>query len=240
MIGALCESPLTFEALTVWRDELNEGKVLLRDIIDLEAMYGAGPEGQAAGRRCGRRRMPLGRRRASRCRRRCTSGCANGAAARAVERRNPHRRRRRPKPAQPMAKTVDPGEAAAAADGRAATTTISTTRAICRSPRWKPRSSRRCSETLDQIANLYKKLGKLQDAQRRSRARRRRTFDQPGTPLQEAAQRDRRSGQGPQAQQQPHRSARRSDVRHQPPSGVARRPPAAPRRSAWRRRARIS
>ena len=38
MIGALCESPLTFEALTVWRDELNEGKVLLRDIIDLEAM----------------------------------------------------------------------------------------------------------------------------------------------------------------------------------------------------------
>ena len=46
MIGALCESPLTFEALTVWRDELNEGKVLLRDIIDLEAMYGAGPESQ--------------------------------------------------------------------------------------------------------------------------------------------------------------------------------------------------
>src|SRR6185312_14488201 len=48
MIGALCESPLTFEALTVWRDELNEGKVLLRDIIDLEAMYGGGPEAAAA------------------------------------------------------------------------------------------------------------------------------------------------------------------------------------------------
>src|SRR5213078_5123983 len=47
MIGALCESPLTFEALTVWRDELNEGKVLLRDIIDLEAMYGGGPDAQA-------------------------------------------------------------------------------------------------------------------------------------------------------------------------------------------------
>ncbi len=46
MIGALCESPMTFEALTVWRDELNEGKVLLRDIIDLEAMYGAGPDAQ--------------------------------------------------------------------------------------------------------------------------------------------------------------------------------------------------
>jgi RNA polymerase primary sigma factor len=48
MIGALCESPLTFEALTVWRDELNEGKVLLRDIIDLEAMYGGGPDAAAA------------------------------------------------------------------------------------------------------------------------------------------------------------------------------------------------
>ncbi|MBV9331194.1 MAG: RNA polymerase sigma factor RpoD, partial [Alphaproteobacteria bacterium] len=48
MIGALCESPLTFEALTVWRDELMEGKVLLRDIIDLEAMYGAGPDQQNA------------------------------------------------------------------------------------------------------------------------------------------------------------------------------------------------
>jgi RNA polymerase primary sigma factor len=48
MIGALCEGPLTFEALTVWRDELMEGKALLRDIIDLEAMYGAGPDGAAA------------------------------------------------------------------------------------------------------------------------------------------------------------------------------------------------
>ena len=54
MIGALCESPLTFEALTVWRDELNEGKVLLRDIIDLEAMYGGGPDAAVAGRRTGR------------------------------------------------------------------------------------------------------------------------------------------------------------------------------------------
>jgi len=35
MIRCLCESSLTFEAITVWRDELNEGRVLLRDIIDL-------------------------------------------------------------------------------------------------------------------------------------------------------------------------------------------------------------
>ena len=47
MIAGLCESPLTFQAIIIWRDELNEGKVLLRDIIDLEATY-AGPEAKAA------------------------------------------------------------------------------------------------------------------------------------------------------------------------------------------------
>src|SRR5487761_1590468 len=47
MIAGLCESPLTFQAIIIWRDELNEGKVLLRDIIDLEATY-AGPDGKNA------------------------------------------------------------------------------------------------------------------------------------------------------------------------------------------------
>ncbi len=44
MIGGLCESPLTFRAIIVWRDELNEGRILLRDIIDLDATYGTGPD----------------------------------------------------------------------------------------------------------------------------------------------------------------------------------------------------
>ncbi len=43
MIAGLCESPLTFQAVIIWRDELNEAKVFLRDIIDLEATY-AGPD----------------------------------------------------------------------------------------------------------------------------------------------------------------------------------------------------
>ena len=80
MIAGLCESPLTFQAIIIWRDELNEGKVFLRDIIDLEATY-AGPDakvhpgGSAAdgprrpadlpptGRRSRRRRWPRPRRR---------------------------------------------------------------------------------------------------------------------------------------------------------------------------------
>ena len=46
MIAGLCESPLTFQAIIIWRDELNDAKILLRDIIDLEATY-EGPEAKA-------------------------------------------------------------------------------------------------------------------------------------------------------------------------------------------------
>jgi RNA polymerase primary sigma factor len=41
MIGGICESPLTVRALVGWRDALVEGKMLLRDIIDLDATYGS-------------------------------------------------------------------------------------------------------------------------------------------------------------------------------------------------------
>src|SRR5215831_13269143 len=47
MIAGLCESPLTFQAIIIWRDELMNAKILLRDIIDLEATY-EGPEAKAA------------------------------------------------------------------------------------------------------------------------------------------------------------------------------------------------
>src|SRR5208282_5984351 len=46
MIAGLCESPLTFQAVIIWRDELNDRKVFLHDIIDLEATY-AGPDAKA-------------------------------------------------------------------------------------------------------------------------------------------------------------------------------------------------
>src|SRR3984957_19356196 len=51
MIGGLCESPLTFKAIISWHDQLKAGRMLLRDIIDLEATQGAGvpaPDGSAA------------------------------------------------------------------------------------------------------------------------------------------------------------------------------------------------
>ena len=46
MFAGLCRSPLTFQAIVIWRDELNEGRVLLREIVDLDATY-VGPEAKA-------------------------------------------------------------------------------------------------------------------------------------------------------------------------------------------------
>ena len=45
MILGLCESPLTFQAITIWREELLNEDVLLRDVIDLEATFGRSGEG---------------------------------------------------------------------------------------------------------------------------------------------------------------------------------------------------
>ena len=47
MIGGVCESPLTMQAIVQWRDALKNDHVLLRDIIDLDATYGGGPTSAA-------------------------------------------------------------------------------------------------------------------------------------------------------------------------------------------------
>jgi len=154
MIGALCESPLTFEALTVWRDELNEGKVLLRDIIDLEAMYGAGPDGSPAPvpPPVGPDGKPL-----------------NGAPVvpapefKAPEFKKPEPPKPEPKPESRPQTGEDGGDAAASADGASdgddfddeGNLPLSAMEAAL-----KPQ----VLEALDNIAGLYKKLGKLQDA----------------------------------------------------------------------------
>ena len=45
MIAGLCESPLTFQAIIIWRDELLSEDILLRDVIDLEATFGRSLDG---------------------------------------------------------------------------------------------------------------------------------------------------------------------------------------------------
>ena len=48
MIAGLCESPLTFQAITIWREELLSEDILLRDVIDLETTFSGqmGEEGE--------------------------------------------------------------------------------------------------------------------------------------------------------------------------------------------------
>src|SRR6266404_7963273 len=47
MIGGICESPLTIQALVDWHMKIERGEILLREIIDLDATYGGGPDGAA-------------------------------------------------------------------------------------------------------------------------------------------------------------------------------------------------
>ena len=146
MIGALCESPLTFEALTVWRDELNEGKVLLRDIIDLEAMYGGGPEGAPTAPTEGGEPAPI--------------------TFKPVEFKKPELP---PEPPKPPVKPPTIGENGepVQADG---SLTESSDSDDFEDEGNLPLSAMEAAlkpqvlAALDQIANLYKKLGKLQDA----------------------------------------------------------------------------
>lgn len=49
MIGGICESPLTIRAIVAWHDALVNEQILLRDIIDLDATYGGGPNGASSG-----------------------------------------------------------------------------------------------------------------------------------------------------------------------------------------------
>jgi len=156
MIGALCESPLTFEALTVWRDELNEGKVLLRDIIDLEAMYGAGPDGQpvAAAARNGNGSAPV----TANAQPGLMNGHDTAAPVATVAPPAPVAQ-----PASGEGDEIDPGEAAAAADAAAEADEFDDEGNLPLSA-MEAALKPQVLETLDQIANLYRKLGKLQDA----------------------------------------------------------------------------
>ena len=150
MIGALCESPLTFEALTVWRDELNEGKVLLRDIIDLEAMYGAGPDGQPAPvpPPVGPDGKPLEN---------------VPAEFKKPEAPKPEAPKPAPKPA-PKAEGEDGEGGEGAAQGEAQDGDDFDDEGNLPLSAMEAALKPQVLASLDAIANLYKKLGKLQDA----------------------------------------------------------------------------
>ena len=116
MIAGLCESPLTFQAIIIWRDELNEGKILLRDIIDLEATY-QGPDAKPTPS------QPLP---------------GEPGARRDASQRPGRARPGRSRSAAPTARRSSPSP-------RNSTTTRTISRTRCRWPPWRPSSSRKCS-----------------------------------------------------------------------------------------------
>jgi RNA polymerase primary sigma factor len=174
MIGALCESPLTFEALTVWRDELNDGKVLLRDIIDLEAMYSMGPDGKPnVPPPVGPDGKPLQNVPASVFT--PPTPLAPVGANGASQPLPPRPEFRKPEPVRPVAPPppvngLDDDDPVAAAAARDAAAAAAAEAEELEDEGNLPLSAMEASlkpqvlETLDKIANLYKKLGKLQDA----------------------------------------------------------------------------
>ena len=119
MIAGLCESPLTFQAIIIWRDELNDGKVLLRDIIDLEATY-AGPDGKNTPK------IDM-----------TAPGAAEALAAQQAPATAP---RSPPAGLKPVARARPRRRSP-----RMPSRTRTTWKIPCRCRRWKPSSSRRCS-----------------------------------------------------------------------------------------------
>jgi RNA polymerase primary sigma factor len=161
MIAGLCESPLTFQAIIIWRDELNEGKIFLRDIIDLEATY-AGPDarnnpaallvapaadaGQATEANGNGAAMPAANGSDVK-----TSAPAHVAPPAAPPAPTPFR-------AEPDAEEKDPGEAAAESDMDDDEFENQMSLAAIEAE-LKPK----VVETFDKIADNYKKLRRLQE-----------------------------------------------------------------------------
>jgi RNA polymerase primary sigma factor len=148
MIAGLCESPLTFQAIIIWREELNEGRILLRDVIDLEATY-AGPDAKKIDHS---QKPPEGEAGAGEA-----GTAANGQAAGG-------------KPAEAKTETPKPQESndnKARAEGEGADDDDddddddmeNSLSLAAMEAELKPQ----VVETFDQVANNYKKLRRLQD-----------------------------------------------------------------------------
>ena len=151
MIAGLCESPLTFQAIIIWRDELNEGKIFLRDIIDLEATY-AGPDAKnnmnpamIAGPAAPTASAANGERCARACRAACRTAVADPVPRRACA-------------AMPTTEEKDPAEAAAEGDMDDDEFENQMSLAAIEAE-LKPK----VVETFDKIASEYKKLRRLQE-----------------------------------------------------------------------------
>ena len=233
MIAGLCESPLTFQAIIIWRDELNEGKVFLRDIIDLEATY-AGPDAKAMPAPVHRPRRPADAAgRGTPCRRAAPAGRAAAGAAVGARRRDAVQAA--PADAGDGEEAEEPASAAGEGDFDDDDMENSLSLAAIEAE-LKPK----VVETFDTIADAYKRLRRLQDQDIQFQLKNDVALAGAGAQVQEAQGRDHRRGEVAAAQPGAHRRAGRAALRHQQAPGRLRGPPDAARRELRRRRARTS
>ena len=229
MIAGLCESPLTFQAIIIWRDELNEGKIFLRDIIDLEATY-AGPDAKNNMNPAliGRARRPPT---ASRCRRQW-----RGALRPRMSRRPPRRRRRPRSAPRPRLRPVRDDRGKGSGRGRRRRRHG---RRRVRKPdvarRHRGRAEAEGGRDLRQDRLRIQEAAPPAGAGHRQPAAERVAVALAGAQVQEAEGRNHRRGEVAAAQPGPYRFAGRAALRHQQEAGLVRRPPAAPRRQPRRR-----
>jgi RNA polymerase primary sigma factor len=161
MIAGLCESPLTFQAIIIWRDELNEGKIFLRDIIDLEATY-AGPDAKNSagiiGAPVGPDGQPIVNGEAGVAQAAAAPGVAPAHVAPPAAPPSPTPFRPAPAAGDTDGEEKDPGEAAAEADMEDDEFENQMSLAAIEAE-LKPK----VVETFDKIADNYKKLRRLQE-----------------------------------------------------------------------------
>ncbi|UPT89162.1 RNA polymerase sigma factor RpoD [Bradyrhizobium barranii subsp. apii] len=160
MIAGLCESPLTFQAIIIWRDELNEGKIFLRDIIDLEATY-AGPDAKGGMNTAmiGGPTGENGEASAERGEVAAVNGAAPAHVAPPAAPPSPTPFRAAPAPGNAGEGEKDPGEAAAEADMDEDDEFENQMSLAAIEAELKPK----VVEIFDKIADSYKKLRKLQE-----------------------------------------------------------------------------
>src|SRR6202165_4731729 len=228
MIAGLCESPLTFQAIIIWRDELNEGKIFLRDIIDLEATYAGpdaknnmnpllaaplGPDGQplVAANGNGEAAMPAAAAPPAAPPSATPVRAPPGGARPRAREESPRRGRGRIRPGRRRVRKPD------VARGHRG-------RAEAEGGRDFRQDRRQLQEDAAPAGTGY-----LQPAAERI------AVALAGAQIQEAEGRNHRRGEVAAAQPGPHRFAGRAALRHQQEAGVVRGPPAAARRQPRRR-----
>ena len=214
MIAGLCESPLTFQAIIIWRDELNEGKIFLRDIIDLEATY-AGPDAKA-GMNTAMIAGPNGENGEAPA----EGGQAAAVGARPRMSRRPPLRRRRPRsaPRPPAAMPARPRRILRSPPPKPTWTRTTSSRTRCRLRPSRPSSSRRSSRSSTRSPTATRSCASFKSRTSRTSSRAPRmvlALAAPGAQVQQAEGRDHRRGEVAAPEPGAYRFTRRAALRHQ-------------------------